>query len=120
MFSARDSEGHAVVVGTMYSAYEPKTLHVYVLPLLRIVKAHRVGVPGIKPTDRACADAGKHSSVLIGRDEEFVDAQTPPKTHHQQGITTANVNDICPQNLPPNLFLGRTFFNEEEDVSLTF
>ena len=49
--SARDSQGPAVVVGAVYSLDESQTLYVYVLPISRVIKRHRIGMSGIKPTD---------------------------------------------------------------------
>lgn len=95
VLSARDSSGHAVVVGAVYSVYQPQTSHVYVLPFSRVVEGHRIGMPGIKPTDRTCTNAREYRPVFIGRYEKFVDAQAPPNTHHLQGVSAANVDDIC-------------------------
>src|SRR5208337_769439 len=86
VFPSRNAQGRAVVVGTMDAGNETETLNVDVSPFSWIVERHGVRVPGIKPADRAGADAGKDSTVLVSQLEKFIDAQAAPETHHQQGI----------------------------------
>ena len=119
VFSPGDSSGPTVVVGAMYSFYEPETSYVRVLPFAWVIKGHRIGMSGFKPADRSCTNPREHSSIFVGGFEKFIDAQTTPDAHHLQRVPTANIDDICRQQLPPDMLLRRLFFDEEEDVSST-
>ena len=92
--SPRDSPGLTAVMGTVYSLYQSQAPHIYVLPFSGVVKRHRIGMPGIKPADRSCTNPGKHRPVLVRRYQKLVDTQAPPKAHHQQSISAANINNV--------------------------
>ena len=114
VFSSGNPPSQAVVVRTVDSGYEPQALHIDVLPFSGVVKRHRIGVPGIKPTDRTRADARQHGSLLIGGFQQLIDAQAAPDAHPEQGVSAANVNDIGRKDLFSDLFSRRSFFGEEK------
>jgi hypothetical protein len=80
------------------------------------IERHRVGMSGIEPADRCCTDTREHSSVLVSRLNKFIDAQTTPYAHHLQRVSTANVDDVCRQDLFPDLLFRRLLLDQQEDV----
>ena len=72
LFSPRNSSRFTVVVRTVYSPYQSQSSHIYVLPFSRIVERHRIGMPGLKPANRSCANAGKDRPVLVRRSQQLV------------------------------------------------
>ena len=116
VFSPGDSSRLAVVVGAVYSSYEPETSYVGVLPFSWVIKRHRIGMSGIEPADRSCTDTREHSSVLVSGLNKFIDAQTTPNAHHLQGVSTTNVDDVCRQDLFPDMLFRRLLLDEQEDV----
>ena len=73
-------------------------------------------MPGIEPADRSCTDTREHSPVLVSGLNKFIDAQTTPNAHHLQRVSTANVDDVCRQDLFPNMLSRRLLLDEQEDV----
>ncbi|HEX2715272.1 MAG TPA: hypothetical protein VHM88_24090, partial [Candidatus Acidoferrales bacterium] len=73
-----------------------------------------------KPADRPGTNAREHGSSFVRLYEKSTDTPSPPKAHHQEGVSAAYVDNIRGQDLLPNFPSGRLFLDEKEDVGSTF